>query len=105
MLRLTEPKMVFKIIKAEDFRKMKKGVFELLQDYLEDPKKFPEDLSNIQVFSLKNQYIEMAWLFAKKIGQESTTIVPNLSLYILYFSIHENVIFDWSRIISSELFF
>jgi hypothetical protein len=30
---------------------------------------------------------------------------PNITLYILYFSIHEKAIFDWARIISSELSF
>jgi hypothetical protein len=105
MFRLPEPTMVFKSVEAEYFLKMKKGGFKLLQDYLEDPTIFLEDLSNIQVCSLKNPYREMAWLFARITGQESTTIVPKLALYILYFSIHENAIFDWSRIISSELSF
>jgi hypothetical protein len=34
---------------------MKKGGFKLLQEYLEDPTIFPEDLSNIQVCSLKTR--------------------------------------------------
>jgi hypothetical protein len=97
--------MNFKSVEAEDFLKTKNGGFELLQEYLEDPTIIPEDLSSIQVSSLKNPYREMAWLFARVTGQESMTTVPRLTLYILYFSIHENTIFDWERIISSELSF
>jgi hypothetical protein len=105
MLRLPEPTMTFKSVEAKDFLKTKNGGFELLQDYLEDPTILPEDLSSIQVSSLKNPYREMVWLFARVVGQESTTTVPRLTLYILYFSIHENTMFDWERIISSELSF
>jgi len=47
----------------------------------------------------------MAWLFSKTIWQESTATVPKISLYILYLSIHENVIFELARIISSDLSF
>jgi hypothetical protein len=64
-----------------------------------------EDLSNIQVSSLKNPYREMAWLFAKVVGKESTASITQLDLYILYFSIHEKTKFDWVNIISSELSF
>ena len=47
----------------------------------------------------------MAWSFTKKIGQESMAMVPKLALYTLFFSIHKNSIFEWERIISSELSF
>jgi hypothetical protein len=47
----------------------------------------------------------MAWLFARVARKESTTTIPRLALYILYFSIHEKEIFDWENIISSELYF
>jgi hypothetical protein len=33
------------------------------------------------------------------------TTFPRLALYIFFFSIHENIIIDWARIISSELSF
>jgi hypothetical protein len=62
-----------------------------------------EDLSNIQVSSLKNPYKEIAWLFTRVTGQESTTTIPRLSLYILYFTVHEKEIFDWVKIISIEI--
>jgi hypothetical protein len=47
MFKLPEPTTVFKSVEAEDFPKMKKGGFEILQDYLEDPTVFREYLSNI----------------------------------------------------------
>jgi hypothetical protein len=81
------------------------GGLELLQEYLEDPTMVPEDISTIQVSSLKNPYREMAWLFARVARQESTTTIPRLALYILYFSIHEKAVFDWENIISNELSF
>jgi hypothetical protein len=94
MLRFPKPMMNFKSTEVEDFLKTKNGGLELLQDYLEDPRTSPDDLSNIHVSSLENPYGEMGWLFTRASSQESTTIVPRLSLYILYFSIHENTIFD-----------
>jgi hypothetical protein len=93
MFILPKPTMVFKSVEAEYFLKTKKGGFKILQDYLEDPTIFPEALSNIQVCSINKPYKEMAWLFTKITRQESTSIVPKLDLYILYFSIHENDIF------------
>jgi hypothetical protein len=47
----------------------------------------------------------MAWLFSRITGQESTTIVPKLALYILYFSIHENTIFNWPRLFQVSYLF
>jgi hypothetical protein len=63
----------------------------------------PEDISRIQVSSLKNPYRELAWIFTRITGQESMTTIPWLALYILYFTIHEEAIFDWGKIISSEI--
>jgi len=97
--------MNFKSVEAEDFLKTKNGGFDLLQYYLEHPTILLEDFPSIQVHSLKNPYREMVWLFARVFKKESTVTVPRLTLYILYFSIHENTMFDWERIISSELSF
>jgi hypothetical protein len=47
----------------------------------------------------------MAWILARVLGQESTATIPHLSLYILYYSIQGKRIFDWSKIISSEISF
>jgi hypothetical protein len=105
MLRLPEPMITFKGDEAKKLLKERNGGFELLQEYLEDPTMMPEDLSTIQVNLLRNPYREMAWLFSRVAGQESTAIVPRLVLYILYFSIHEKIVFDWAKIISGELSF
>jgi hypothetical protein len=62
-----------------------------------------KDLSRIQVSSLKDPYQEIAWLFTRVTGQDSTKTIPWLALYILYFVVHEDVIFDWKKIISNEI--
>ena len=64
----------------------------------------PEDLSRLQVSSLKDPYREIAWLFTRVSVQYSTTTIPRLTLYILHFTVHENVVFDWENIISNEIF-
>jgi hypothetical protein len=76
---------------------------ELLQEYLQDPTTIPQDLSRIQVSSLKDPYREMDWIFTRITGQYSTKTIPRFSLYILHFTIHENVVFDWAKIISNEI--
>jgi hypothetical protein len=63
----------------------------------------PEDLSNIQVSLLKTPYQEIAWFFARVTGQDSTTTIHWLALYILHFTVHEQEIFDWAKIISGEI--
>jgi hypothetical protein len=100
-----EPTIDFKGDEAKYFLREINGGLELSQEYLEDPMMVPEDILTIQVSSLKKPYQEMAWLFARVVRQESTTTIPHLTLYILYFSIHENTIFDWGKIISNELSF
>jgi len=67
---------------------------ELLQEYLEDPTTMSEDLSNMWGGLLKNPYQEIAWILAIVAGQESTATIPQLSLYMLHFTIHEKEIFD-----------
>jgi hypothetical protein len=64
-----------------------------------------QKISSIQASLLKNPYREMTWLFVMVAGQESTTTIPRLALYILYFSVHGKTIFDWAKIISCELSF
>jgi hypothetical protein len=95
MLKLLEPTITFKGDEARSFLKEKYSGLELLQEYLEDPTTMPQDISNIQVSSLKNPYREIAWIFSRVSGQYSTTTIPRLALYILHFIGHEQVIFDW----------
>jgi hypothetical protein len=67
--------------------KTRNGGWDLLSQYMEDSTTILEDLSTIQVIQLRKPYQEMAWLLARVLGQESTSIIPRLALYILYFSI------------------
>jgi hypothetical protein len=55
------------------------------------------------VSSLKHPYREIAWIFTRIIGQDSTVTIPRLALYILHFIVHEDVFFDWEKIISNEV--
>jgi hypothetical protein len=91
--KITKPTMTFKGDKAKDLLKAINGGLEILQEYLEDPLLMPEDLLAIQVSLLKNPYQEMACLFSRVVGQESTAPIPCLVMYILYFSIHKKAIF------------
>jgi hypothetical protein len=56
MLRLSEPNLVYKGEEAKNFLKRKNNGIELLQEYLQDPASMSEDLSRIQVSSLKDPY-------------------------------------------------
>jgi hypothetical protein len=94
MLKLPKPTITFKGEEYIQFLKERNCGLELLREYLEDTATMSEDLSKIQVNSLKNPYKEIAWLFTIVIGQESTSTIPQLSLYILYFIVHEKAIFD-----------
>jgi hypothetical protein len=102
-LKLPEPTLTYKGDEARTFLKGRNNGIELLQEYLQDPATMPQDLSRIQVSSLKDPYREIAWIFTRITGQDSTTTIPRLALYILHFTVHENAIFDWEKIISNEV--
>jgi len=101
MLKLPKPNLTYKGEDAINFLRGKNNGIELLQEYIQDPTMISEDLSRIQVSSLKDAYRETAWLFTRVTSHDSTTI-PRLALYILYFTIHEDVVFYWAKIISNE---
>ena len=63
-----------------------------------------EDLFNIHARLLKKPYREIAWLFTRVIGQDSTTTIPRLAIYILHFTVHEQVIFNWEKNIYGEIY-
>jgi hypothetical protein len=100
MLKLPNPTINFKGDEENNFLKEKNNGFDLLKEYLEYPTTMPEDISRIQVSLLKNPYQELAWIFTKITGQESTSTIPLLAFYIVYFTIYEEEIFDWGKIIS-----
>jgi hypothetical protein len=87
MLKLPEPTITFKGDEARSFLKEKNNGLELLQEYLEDPSTMPEDISRIQVSSLKNPYREVAWIFTRITGQESTGNHSSVgSLYLIFYN-------------------
>ena len=91
--------MKFKFDEAKEFLKARNGGWDLMQRYLEDFAMMSKDLSTIQVSQLRKPYQEMVWHFSRVVGQELTSTVPRLALYILCFSIQEKGIFYWSKII------
>jgi hypothetical protein len=43
-------------------------------------------------------------LFTRIKGLDSTTTIPRMTLYILSFTVHEDVVFYWEKIISNEIY-
>jgi hypothetical protein len=103
MLKLPEPTLTFKGEDCRDFLKKHNNGLDLLPEYLENPASIPEDITRIQVESFKNPYREIAWLFTRLTGQESTATISRMILYILYFTVKEHAIFDWGKLISIEI--
>jgi hypothetical protein len=103
MLKIPEPTIKFNFEEANNFIRAKNSGRDLLSQCLKDPRTMPEDLSVIQVSQMKKTYKEMAWPLDTVLGQDSTTTIPCLSLYILCYSIQGKGIFDWSKIISAEI--
>jgi hypothetical protein len=93
MLKLPKPTITFKGEESRNFLKEKDNVLELLQEYLEDPTTMSKDISRIHINSLKSPHREVAWLFTRITGHQSTTTIPRLAFYIFYFTIHEEAIF------------
>jgi hypothetical protein len=71
---------------------------------LENPLLFFEDITIMQVSSFRNSLCEISWLFTIIMGQESTTMFSSMALYILYFTVNEQAIFYWGRLISHEIY-
>jgi hypothetical protein len=65
MLKLQETTLMYKGDEARNFLKGRNNGIKLLQEYLQDPAKIPQDLSKIQVISLKDPYREITWLFTR----------------------------------------
>jgi hypothetical protein len=82
MLKLPESTLTYREEDANDFLRGKNNGNDLLHEYLKDPTMMPEDLSRIHVSSLKDPYREISWFFTRVMGQDSTTTIPPLALYI-----------------------
>jgi hypothetical protein len=65
--------MNFKGSEVDAFLKAHNGGENLLENFLTEPSNDSANSSQIEVCSLKYPYKEFAWLFARIIGQESTT--------------------------------
>jgi hypothetical protein len=103
MLRLSEPTLTFRGEDCKEFLKNHDNGLDLLPEFLEDPTTVPEDITRLQVSSFRNPFREIAWLFTRITGQESTTSISRMILYILYFTVKEQAIFYWGKLISIEI--
>jgi len=103
MLRLPKPTLTFKGEDCREFLKKHDNGLELLLEFLEDPTVIPKDITRLQVSAFKNHFREIAWLFMRITGQESKANISWIILYILYFTVKEQVIFDWGKLISIEI--
>jgi hypothetical protein len=103
MLRLPDPTLTFKGEDCREFLKKHDNGLDLLPEFLENPTVVPGDMTRLQVSAFKNPFREIAWLFTRITGQESTTNISRMILYILYFTVKEQAIFDWGKLISIEI--
>jgi hypothetical protein len=103
MLKLSEPTLTFKGEDCKQFLAKHNNGLDLLPLFLQNPNLVPEDITSIQVSSFRNPFREIAWLFTRITGQESTGTVSRMALYILYFTVNEQAIFYWGRLISYEI--
>jgi hypothetical protein len=87
VLKIPEPTLIFKGEDCKDLFKRHNNGLDLFHEYLENPVSIPEDITRIQVDSFKNPFREIAWLFTRLIGQESTATISCIILYILYFTV------------------
>jgi hypothetical protein len=84
MLKLPEPMLTFKGEDYKDFLKKHNNGLDLLLEYLENHASIPEYITRL-------------------IGQERTTTISRMILYILYFIVKEQAIFDWGKLVSIEI--
>jgi hypothetical protein len=103
MLRLSEPTLTFRGEDSKQFLKKKDNRLDLLLEFMEDPTTVPEDITSLQVSSFRSPFREISWLFTRITGHESTTSISRMVLYILYFTLKEQAIFYWGKLISIEI--
>jgi hypothetical protein len=103
MLKLPDPMLTFKGEDCIYFLKKHENGVDLLSEFLENPTVVREDITIIHVDYFKNPFWEIAWLFTRLKGQESTATIYRMILYILYFTVKEQAIFDFGKLISIEI--
>jgi hypothetical protein len=103
MLKILEPTLTLKGEYCKDFLKKHDNGLDLLLEFLENPSTIPEYITELQVNFFKKPFWEISWLFTRVGGQENTTNISCMILYILYFTLKEQSIFDWGKLISIEI--
>jgi hypothetical protein len=103
MLKLLEPTLNFKGEDCMDFLKNHDNSLDHFPEILEKPMTILKDITRLQVNSFKNPFREISWLFTRVTGQESIASISHMILYILYFIVKEQAIFDWGKMISIEI--
>jgi hypothetical protein len=94
MLKLPGPMLTFKGKDCRELLKKNDNRLDLLPEFLENPVDVPEDIMRLQVISFKNPFREIACFFMRITRQETTTNISHMILYILYFMVKEQAIFD-----------
>jgi hypothetical protein len=102
MLRLPEPMLTFIGEVFKEFLRKHDNGLDLLPEFLENPMVVIEDITIFQVGTFKNPFREISWLFTRITGHETMTSISQMILYILYFIVKEQAIFDWDKLISIE---
>jgi hypothetical protein len=103
MLKLLDPTLTFRGQDCKKFLEKHDNGLDILAKFLKDPTIVPEDITKLQVSSFRNPFQEIAWLFTRIMGQASTTSISHIIIYIFYFTIKEQFIFDWGKLISIEI--
>jgi hypothetical protein len=103
MLRLSEPTLTFRGKYCKQFLEKHDNGLDLLPKFLKDPTTISKDITKLQVSSFRNPFRETAWLFTRITGQESTTSISCIVIYILYFTVKVQFMFDWGKLISIEI--
>jgi hypothetical protein len=94
MLKLPEPTLAFRGQDCKKFLEKHENGLEILAEFLEDPTTVPEYITKLQVSSFRNPFREIAWMFTRITRQASTTSISHLIIYIFYFTVKEQFIFD-----------
>jgi hypothetical protein len=94
MLKLSEPTLTFRAQDYKEFLEKHDNRLEILAKFLEDPTVVPEDITKLQVSSFRNPFREISWIFTRITGHASTTSISHIIIYILYFKVKEQFIFD-----------
>jgi hypothetical protein len=103
MLRLSEPTLMFRGEDSKQFLRKHNNRLDLFPEFLEDSMAVTGDITSLQVSSFRNPFREIAWLFTRITGHESTKTISCMVLYILYFTVKEQAIFYWGKLISLEI--